>query len=223
MCFSFFSFVEYTEHQTKYLFSQCVTLALRHHMTLFRPRTYFISTRRCLDSREQSADRIFRFSSRRMFERFVTDMCVFQRIQWKLIVVKCVAYSDCLYFKTTRTKIVRSSSVDYSEDGNSKLLRNIGHISGEWNRLHRHCCKNLRCLTVSSFHRAEHYSLLKSKMGGRGLDRNLLTRGRLVRQLAAKAYGSCQTEMLNMWTGPFLSFEIKYHFEAVVVHGTVKT
>jgi len=148
------------------------------HGTVSSKNLFYFNTA-ISDSREQSADRIFRPSSRRMFERFVMDMCVFQRIQWKLLVVKCIAYSGCLYFKTTRTKIVRSSNVDYSEDGNSKLLRNIGHISGDWNHLHRHCCENLRCLTVSSFLRAEHYNLLKSKVGGRGLDRNLLTRGGL--------------------------------------------
>ena len=120
------------------------------------------------DSREQNADRIFRPFSRRMFETFVVDVCVFERIQWEVLVVKFVAYSGCLYFKIAYTKIVRSSNVDYCEDGNSKLLRNIGHIPADWKHLHRHCCENLRCLTVSSFHRAEQYSLLKSReVGGK--------------------------------------------------------
>lgn len=151
------------------------------HRTVSSKHLFYFNTV-ISDSREQSADRIFIPYSRRKFERFVIDLCVFQKIQWILLVVKCVVCSGCLYFKTAHTKIIRSSNVDYSEDGNSRLLRNNGHIPGDWNHLHRHCCENLKCLTVSSFHRAEHYSLLKSRaVGGRGLDHNLIIRGRLVR------------------------------------------
>jgi hypothetical protein len=43
-----------------------------------------------------------------------------------------VARSGCLYFKTAHRKIVRPSNC--SEDGNRKLLRNIDHVAGDWNR-----------------------------------------------------------------------------------------
>jgi hypothetical protein len=150
MCYCIFSFVEYTEHQTKCLFQPVHYLSsTTPHRTVSSKHLLYFNTA-ISDSREQSANRIFRPSSRRMFERFVIDMCVFQRIHWKLLVVKCVAYSGCLYFKTAHTKIVRSVNVDYSADGNSKLLRNICRIPGDWNHLHRHCCENLNCSALSS-------------------------------------------------------------------------
>jgi hypothetical protein len=191
-------------------FSQCSTLALRHHIVLFHPSTCFISSRRVLILANAAQIEFSDPFQGGCFETSVVNLCVFQRIQWKLVVVKCLLPVPVVC--TAHTKIVRPSNIDCSEDGNSKLLRNIGHIPGDWS-LYRHCCENVRSLfrTFVELSPAICYNL---ENWARGVV-TASQAGGLSDYWLLKRTGHTKAEMPDMWTGHCLTSEVKACFQAV--------